>query len=112
VLLNLLEVASQGVATWCLMNDRRRLTGRLANVFVLIFRARIPIVFTLLLLLALFAAVNVVLQLYSNLSLCRLLLDERVLQQDLRVWPLVVIFHCTMAKKRNDLINFKLVPKM
>lgn len=90
--LDLLEVAAQRIAAWCLDN-RAVLTGQLRFVVVVV-GARVAIVLALLLLLALLAAIDVVLQLDAHLAICGLVLDEAVLQQVLGVRPLVIVLNC------------------
>lgn len=91
-LLDLLEVAAQRIAAWCLDNGAV-LTGQLRFVVVVV-GARVAIVLALLLLLALLAAIDVVLQLDAHLAICGLVLNEAVLQQVLGVRPLVIVLNC------------------
>lgn len=91
-LLDLLEVATQGIATRRLDNGAG-LTGQLRLV-VIVVRARVAIIFTLLLLLALLAAIDVILELNAHLSIRWLILNEGMLQQILGIRPLVIVLNC------------------
>lgn len=101
--LDLLEVATQRVTSWCL-NDWWWLAGNL-RLFFLILTARIMIIFTFLLLLALLASIDVILQLNANLSLGRLLLDERCFEKLLRVRSLVIILHQDSVDESVELLR-------